>query len=393
MQWFREARFGMFVHWGLYSLLGRGEWVMHNEGYSSEEYAALAAQWRPAEGCAADWTALARQAGMGYMVLTTKHHDGFCLFDTRHTDFNSVRAASHGRDLVGEYVASCRAQGLRAGLYYSIGDWSSPLHAAVANGAASQVGPLRDFIHGQVRELLTNYGRIDMLWYDGAFYDGKLFTAESMCAEELNAMARELQPGILINPRAGVPGDFETAENTFHPSEPGRDWELCTCINDLWGYGRHDYNYKTRNQLLFLLANCACYGGNLLLNIGPKADGSVPAMQRARLEEVGHWMALNGESIRGSERLPRPASASGRVTRKNGALYYHVFYWPGPEMIISDLDDGMLGAPVGAARMHARILGHDAELSARWQGRRLVISGLPEGPPDSADTVIAVTAK
>jgi len=370
--------------------LGRGEWVMHNEGLAAEEYAKLAAQWHPAEGCTGDWASLAKEAGMGYMVLTTKHHDGFCLFDTRHTDFNSVRATSHGRDLVAEYVEACRAQGLRVGLYYSIGDWSSPLHAAVRSGDASQVAPLREFIHGQVEELLTNYGRIDILWYDGAFYDGQHFTAESMRADKLNAMARALQPGLLINPRSGVPGDFDTAENVFEPSEPGRDWELCTCINDLWGYGRYDHNYKTINQLIFMLANCACHGGNLLLNIGPEADGSVPAMQRTRLEEMGHWMERNGESIRGTERLPRPMSASGRVTKKGDALYYHVFYWPGVEMVISDLDDQTLGAEVGRADVRARILGCDSELTTRWKGRRLFVSGLPDDPPDPADTVIVL---
>ena len=390
LQWFREARFGMFVHWGLYSLLGRGEWVMHNEGIPADEYTGLAGEWQPKAGCTGEWAALAKEAGMGYAVLTTKHHDGFCLFDTRHTDFNSVRATPHARDLVGEYVEACRSHGLRVGLYYSIGDWSSPLHAAVTSGDASQVDALREFVHGQAEELLTNYGRIDVLWYDGAFYDGQRFTAESMRAQELNDMARSLQPGILINPRAGVPGHFDTAENVFEPSEPGRDWELCTCINDLWGYGRHDHSYKTRNQLLFLLANCACHGGNLLLNIGPHPDGSIPAPQRERLEEIGRWMARNGESIRGAERLPRPMSASGRVTRKDGRLYYHVFYWPGREMIVSDLDDQTLGAEVGRASVRARILGSESPLTTRWQGRRLFVGGLPDDPPDPADTVIVL---
>ena len=390
LQWFREARFGMFVHWGLYSLLGRGEWVMHNEGIPADEYAGLASEWQPKAGCTGEWAALAKEAGMGYAVLTTKHHDGFCLFDTRHTDFNSVRATPHARDLVGEYAEACRSEGLRVGLYYSIGDWSSPYHAAVTSGDASQVDALREFIHGQVEELLTNYGRIDVLWYDGAFYDGQHFTAESMRAQELNDMARAMQPGILINPRAGVPGDFDTAENVFEPSGPGRDWELCTCINDLWGYGRHDHNYKTRNQLLFLLANCACQGGNLLLNIGPHPDGSIPAPQRERLEELGRWMAQNGEAIRGTERLPRPMSASGRVTRKDGKLYYHVFYWPGREMIVSDLDDQTLGAEVGRASVHARVLGLESPLTTHWQGRRLFVGGLPDDPPDPADTVIVL---
>ena len=410
MKWFREARFGMFVHWGLYSLLGRGEWAMCNEAIPAAEYARLAARWRPRPGCAREWAKLARDAGMGYMVLTTKHHDGFCLFDTRTTSFNSVQAAPGGRDWVGEYVEACREVGLRVGLYFSIADWSSALHAAVLGsernlpweagvaphhppvspGDATRVSELRSFIHTQVQELLTHYGRIDLLWYDGPFYDGKLFTAQSMGMDELNARMRQLQPGILINPRAGVPGDFDTPEGAFPHAVPERDWELCACISDMWGYTRHDHNCKTRNQLVFLLANCACYGGNLLLNIGPKPDGGIPARQRQRLRELGRWMAVNGEAIRGTERMSRPMTASGRVTRKNGKLYYHVLYWPGREMMIADLDEAALGGLVGAVGVKARMLGADVPLTTRWEGRRLLVTGLPAAPPDPADSVIVL---
>ena len=388
--WFRDARFGMFLHWGLYSLLGRGEWVMKLDGIPRAEYERLAARWRPRPCFAAEWAALAKAAGMGYMVLTTKHHDGFCLFDSRFTSYNAVHRTPGRRDLVGEYVEACRASGLRVGLYYSIGDWRSPLHRAVLGGQAGKCAALQRFIHGQVRELLTRYGKIDMLWYDGAFYDGKLFTAESMAAAELNAMARSLQPGILINPRAGVPGDFDTCENELHASPPGRDWEMCTCINDMWGYCRHDYNYKSYNQILFLLASCACQGGNLLLNVSPMPDGTIPAPQAARLRKVGRWLKLHGEAIRGTERLQNPYSGSGRRTKKNGKLYYHVFYWPGTEMIVADLDDATLGGTVGKTAVQAWILSNGCRLTARWQGRRLILSGLPEAPPDNADTVIVV---
>jgi alpha-L-fucosidase len=390
LSWFREARFGMFIHWGLYSLLGRGEWALHNEGIPIDDYARLSTRWQPRPGCAREWAALAREAGMGYMVLTTKHHDGFCLFDTRTTDFSAVRAVPAGRDWVADYVEACRAEGLRVGLYYSIGDWSSAVHRAVLAGDASQVDALRSFIHTQVEELLTHYGTIDLLWYDGAFYDGQLFTAESIGAAELNARARELQPGILINPRAGVPGDFDTPEGAFPHAVPAGDWELCACINDMWGYTRHDHQYKSRNQLLFLLANCACQGGNLLLNIGPKPDGGIPARQRQRLQELGDWLAVNGEAVRGTERLPRPMSASGRVARKGRALYYHIFYWPGRELAIADLDDATLGGPVGAAPVRARLLAGGGALTTRWEGRRLIVTGLPSTPPDPADTVLVL---
>ncbi len=410
MTWFREARFGMFVHWGLYSLLGRGEWAMYHEAIPAADYARLAARWRPRPGCAKEWAKLARDAGMGYMVLTTKHHDGFCLFDTRTTAFNSVQAAPGGRDWVADHVAACREAGLKVGLYYSIGDWSSPLHAAVLGseravpweagcsprhppvspGDPSRVPAVREFIHTQVEELLSHYGQIDLLWYDGPFYDGKLFTAETMAMAALEERARALQPGILINPRAGLPGDFDTPEGAFPHAVPVRDWELCACLNDMWGYTRHDHQYKSRNQLVFLLANCACHGGNLLLNIGPKPDGSIPVRQRQRLQELGRWLAVHGEAIRGTERLPRPMTASGRATRKNGKLYYHVFYWPGRQMTIADLDDGLLGGPVGSVGVNTRLLGVDVPLTTRWEGRRLLVTGLPAVPPDPADSVIVL---
>ena len=397
MEWFREAKFGMFIHWGLYSLLGRGEWVMHNEGIPAAEYETLMRKFKPRRGCIRDWARLARRAGMRYMVLTTKHHDGFCLFRTRHTDFHALNSAA-GRDLVAEYVEAVRAEGLKVGLYFSLGDWNHPAYKAVANGDASQCGKLREFIHGQVRELMTQYGKIDLLWYDGAWFNGGTLSAESLGSAALNDMARQLQPGIIINERAGVPADYVTCENELKPAPFGQDWEMCTCINDMWGYARHDYNYKTVNQLLFLLSNCATNGGNLLLNIGPRANGTVPAPQVQRLEAVGRWLKKQGEAIYGVERLPRVYTSNGRVTRKGSRLYYHVYYWPDREWSIVMSDQAMpgndgaeprplvrLGAPVKAS-----ILATGKKLATRWEGNRLILSGLPAVPPDKADTVVVV---
>ena len=321
MTWFRDARFGMFIHWGLYSRLKLGEWVKQFEGIPDSEYDKLAEGFKPDEGFARQWAKTAKAAGMRYVVFTTKHHDGFCLFNTRHTDFNSVKTGDR-RDYVQEVVEAFRSEGLRIGLYHSICDWREP---SWRNGDAPAYAA---FIKGQVRELLTQYGQIDMLWYDGGMFTDKL-TPATLALAEINSLARKLQPGILINDRSGSPEDFSTCENECHPAPMGRDWEMCICINDIWGYCEHDYNYKTVNQLVFMLANCACRGGNLLLNVGPRPDGPIPGGQIARLEAVGAWLKVNGESIYGCERLDKPGIGCGRITRANGSTYIHSLYWFG----------------------------------------------------------------
>lgn len=388
LAWFREAKYGMFIHWGLYSLLARGEWVKHMDGIADAEYEALATRFQPRPGCAREWAALARRAGMKYVVFTTKHHDGFCNFASSLTPFNSV--ATGGRDYVREAVEAFRAEGLKVGLYYSLGDWHEPCYLATARGDRDQAGALRRFLHGHVRELCSAYGPIDLLWYDGAWYDGEYLTAATVDAAGMNALARQLQPGILINERAGTREDFVTCENECKPAPFGEDWEMCTCLNDLWGYAAHDYNYKTVNQLLFLLVNCAVQGGNLLLNVGPTADGTVPPEQATRLEAVGRWLAANGESIYGVERLRQAFFGGGRLTRSGRRLYVHTFYWPGTTMRLPGLTEAtLLGLP-GERPVAASLLASGEAVQARWDGTTLVLDGLPETPPDRADTVIAI---
>ncbi|MHB9132884.1 MAG: alpha-L-fucosidase [Armatimonadota bacterium] len=382
--WFREARFGMFIHWGLYALLGRGEWVMNSEDIPISEYEKLADQFTVENFDAREWAKLAKRAGMGYFVLTTKHHDGFCLFDSQFTDYTAAKRGPK-RDLVREVVDAFRAEGIRIGLYYSLGDWHLPAYQAAAAGDESALPELRRYLHGQLRELMTNYGQVDMLWYDGSF-----LPAEAWDATAMNAMVRELQPNIMINPRSGIPADFESCENEFHPSPRGVDWEMCTCINDMWGYTPHDYNYKTVNQLIFTLVNCASHGGNFLLNIGPRPDGTIPEEQAKRLEAVGEWMAVHGESVRGTERLPKAMFGLGRVTRKGRRIYIHSLYWPGERAVLAHFDEGTLQGKVGEAKIEARILTTGQPISAHWEGTHLILEGLPAEPPDRADTVITL---
>ncbi len=389
--WFRDAKFGMFIHWGLYSLLEQGEWVMHQNGIPLVEYEKLAADFGPPPERLRDWARLAKRAGMKYAVLTTKHHDGFCLWDTAHTDHNS---AQHGSrvDYVRAYVDAFRAEGLNVGLYYSLGDWHFPAYAAVAGGDTSRQGELREFLHGQVRELMTDYGSIDLLWYDGAWYDGDYLSAEVLDAAGMNAMIRDLQPGILINERAGTDEDYVTCENECKPASYGEDWEMCICINDLWGYARHDYNYKTVNQLIFMLVNCAVQGGNFLLNIGPRADGTVPGEQIARLEAVGQWLARHGDAVYGVECLRAPMFGGGRITRRHGRLYLHVFYWPGTTLRIPALTQETLGGVPGKTEIRARLMTTGQPLETAWERDVLVINGLPPAPPDDADSVVVLEA-
>lgn len=389
MAWFRQARFGMFIHWGLYSLLEKGEWIFHMEGIPDAEYQALADRFNPQQFDARTWARLAKQAGMGYVVFTTKHHDGFCLWDTATTDYCSTK---HGakRDFVREVTEAFRAEGIKVGLYYSLGDWHVPFYKAVAEGDGSQVSALREYLHTHIRELMSNYGKIDLLWYDGAWYDDNYLTAETLGAAEMNAMARELQPGIIINPRAGTDEDYDTCENECHPAPYGRDWEMCICINDIWGYCKHDYNYKTYNQLIFQLVNCAVQGGNYLLNVGPTGDGVVPAPQVERLEQVGRWMEIHRESICGTERLRRPFYAFGRVTKKAQRVYLHAFYWPGATMAVANLGTEVWGGEAGTVKVKAQVLTTGQDVSCHWDGQRLIIEGLPENPSDKADTVIAL---
>jgi len=233
MKWWRRARFGMFVHWGLYSQLERGEWVMHRENIPLREYEKLAGTWQPQPRAADDWARLARAAGMKYMVMTTKHHDGFCLWDTGQTDYNAARSGP-ARDLVREYVQACRRLGLKVGFYHSLMDWHHPDGWRCARSEKAR-RRFVDFTHGCVRELCSNYGKVDVLWYD---VPAPLETPALWESAKMNRMVRRLQPDIIINDRSRLPEDFGTPEESIRAAEGGRAWEACMTFNGggIWGY-------------------------------------------------------------------------------------------------------------------------------------------------------------
>lgn len=388
MQWFREGKYGMLITWGLYSQLGMGECEMWYAQIPAAEYAPLADRFFPRPGFAGRWAQLARRAGMRYVVFVTKHVDGFCHFDTALTDYNATRHGAR-RDYTREVVEAFRAEGLRIGLYYCPYDFYHGSHGGpwyLTHGeppklTEAQKEARQQFFNGQIRELLSNYGKVDLLWIDGAPPVADTAAFRAAC--------RAIQPELVFCDRAHG-GDYASCEHTFTPAPFGKDWEMCETINDLWGYGAHDYNYKTVNQLIFHLVNCAVQGGNLLLNIGPRADGSVPDEQVKRLEAVGRWLEVHGEAVYGVERLATPYFNCGRVTRKGRRLYLHAFYWPGERMTVVNLTDETLRAPVGKARLSARILTTGEPATTRWDGTRLIVEGLPANPPDQADTVIVV---
>jgi alpha-L-fucosidase len=374
MKWWHAAKFGMFIHWGLYSILGRHEWAMENEGSPVLEYMQLAKQFQPKPNAARAWAKLARQAGMKYMVLTSKHHEGFCNFDTRLTDYCATKQGP-GRDLLKEYAEAARSEGLRFGFYYSLMDWHHPDGARCATDEAAR-RRFVDYTHGLIRELMTHYGKVDVLWYDVAWpLDAKGWESENM-----NKIVFGLQPDIIVNNRNRLPGDFSTPEQRIQAEQAGRAWETCMTMNDSWGYQHADDDWKSPQTIVRNLATCAQGGGNYLLNIGPKADGSIPEESVRILTAVGKWMDKHGEAIYESERCKVTRSALARFTRKGNTLYIHVYFWPGSSVALGGLRTKVKSA---------RILTTGQNVNFQQDDFRVQFTGLPEKAPDDLATVIA----
>jgi alpha-L-fucosidase len=380
IQWWQEARFGMFIHWGLYAQLGRHEWVMNRERIPVAEYEKLADTWHPKERPAREWAALAKQAGMKYMVMTTKHHEGFCLWDTEQTDYNAVQRGP-GRDLVREYVEACREFDLKIGFYYSLMDWHHPDGARCAKDEDARRRFL-DFTQGCVRELMSNYGKIDILWYDVSW---PLPDAEAWESVKMSSMARELQPHILINNRAKLPEDFGTPEEHVTAEEEGRAWEACMTFNGSWGYMPISPDWRSVREVLAMLRTAAAGQGNLLLNIGPKPDGSVPPEAITRLNAVGAWIEKNGEALYGKvDRAGRDRMEwmpTGAWTIKGNDAYVWCTRWPGRTLTI-----GGLRTQVNAASL----LADGTPIQFEQTDNRLILKNLPYHDPDAIAGVTVI---
>jgi alpha-L-fucosidase len=388
MKWWHQARFGMFIHWGLYSVIGQHEWVMENEGIPVAQYELLAKHFTPKPNAARDWAKLARRAGQKYMVMTTKHHEGFCMWDTRLTNYCAPKQAP-GRDLVREFVEAARAEGLRVGFYYSLMDWHHPDGARAIRDENARKRFV-EYTHGLIRELMSNYGKIDVLWYDVRWP----LNAEQWESKKMNQMVFELQPDIIVNNRNGLPGDFSTPEQRIEAAKSGA-WESCMTLNDSWGFHKGDDSWKSPKTIVRNLVECSQNAGNYLLNIGPKPDGSVPEESVLILDKVGEWLGRNGETIYGSEICQIDRGRFTGFTRKGNTVYLHVHYWPGDTPAEQWLNFYKPPAVVAMGGFQTkvksvRLFTSGTSVHFEQDDFSLRLTGLPAKAPDEPVTVIAV---
>jgi alpha-L-fucosidase len=403
--WFDRARFGLFFHWGHSSQRGcELSWPMVGGNFAlprcqdipADEYQSTAATFDPQGFDAREWARLAKDAGAEYAVLTAKHHDGFAMFHTQYSDFSIAHSPFKG-DIVREWVEAMREARLRVGLYFSLIDWHHPDYPAWRDEhrpympgrwprpTDEQWERYIEFMFGQVRELLTNYGAIDLIWFDGQWER----TPEQWRARELAAMIRELQPDIVINDRlpagqAGLPGgDYDTPEQFVPPHAPARAWEVCLTMNESWGYNPDDPDYKSARTLVHTICEIAGKGGRLLLNIGPRGDGTLPPEQAERLREVGAWMRRNGEAVLGTAAGLEPWQFYGPSTKKipttaadtglsaGGTVFLHLLMRPYDAVTVR-------GVPIRRVRS-VRELASGAKLE--FSGRCSVIDQLLNADP------------
>lgn len=356
MEWWRDARFGMFIHWGLYAIpagewngtTNHAEWIRTTAQIPLEEYDKFLDEFNPVKFDADTWVKMAKDAGMKYIVITSKHHDGFGLFDSKTSDFD-VMATPFKRDILKELSEACEKEGIKLCFYHSIMDWHHPDYlprrewekTRTVDGA--EFPRYVDYMKDQLKELITNYGELGVLWFDGEWED----TWTHADGVELYDYVRSLQPNIIINNRVDkgrqgmqgltkegdFVGDFGTPEQEIPATGlPGVDWESCMTMNDHWGYNKYDNNWKSSEDLIQKLVDIASKGGNFLLNIGPKADGTFPQESIERLATIGDWMDVYSESIYGTQASPIAEVEWGRITQKkieNGTrIYLHIFDWP-----------------------------------------------------------------
>jgi alpha-L-fucosidase len=362
-KWWRNDRLGMFIHFGAYAVAARGEWVKSNEKLTTDQYQKYIEEFNPVDFDAKKWAKTAKEAGMRYAVFTAKHHDGYCLFDSKLTEYK-ISNYFYKRDIVREFLDAFREEGLKVGLYYSIIDWHHRDFPNVHNHPQREEQEYSEkeydwdnylkYMHGQVEELTKNYGKLDIMWFDYSFDD---YSGAKWKAKKLLEMVRNNQPDIIINNRLFVKnkksqgytitefGDFETPEK-FIPQVPLNDiygnsipWETCLTINDSWGYNETDKNWKSSEFIIQCLINCVSKNGNMLLNIGPDARGNFPQECISILSEVGEWLRFNGESIYGCGLCELPRQDWGRYTKKNNKLYVHWLYPFLGDIQVKDIDN------------------------------------------------------
>ena len=416
----------MFLHWGLYAIPGRGEWVMSHEKIPVSEYEKFFHEFKPINYDPRDWARRARAAGMKYAVLTAKHHDGFCLFDSKLTDYKSTGTPC-GRDLVREFLEAFRMEGLRVGLYYSLIDWHHPDFPKYGD----LNHPMRDnpdykdetidfdhyltYMHGQVKELVSNYGKLDILWFDYSYGD---LRGEAWKATKLVKMIRTYQPDVLIDNRletsgegfgsivteqpAYFSGDFASPEQII-PPEGIRNvmgqpvpWELCTTMNNNWGYCPTDMDYKPASMLVRKLVECVSKGGNMILNVGPDAKGRFSRESCCLLDEIGVWMDKNSASIYGCGNACLPKPEWGWYTRKGNTLYAHVLEAPIGPLALTGIDAKQIER-IRLLRDGSEVRRGESWVTSAYESIPFVTLGaVPHFTyflPDEIDTVLEITLR
>lgn len=375
MEWWREARFGLFVHWGPVSLKGteigwsRGGERRGRSGKGEipvEVYDNLYREFNPTQFNADEWVAVAKAAGMKYLVFTTKHHDGFCEFDSQLTDYKVTRSP-FGRDVVKELADACHEAGLKLGFYYSPPDWHHPDYRTPNH--ARYV----DYMHGQLRELCSNYGKVDIIWFDGLGGN-----AQDWDSENLFRKIRQLQPHVLINNRAGLPGDWDTPEQQVGKYQTNRAWESCITICNQWAWKPND-PMKTLTQCLHTLIRCAGGDGNLLFNVGPMPTGEIESRQVERLREMGQWLRQYGDSIYGTRGGPFRPGDWGASTSKGKKIYLHIFKGDTERLALPALEKRIVRVQV--------LTGGNATVTQTSEGTLVTV---PQAHRQEIDTIVVL---
>ena len=399
MDWFNQARFGMFIHWGVYSVPAGtwgdnhnyAEWIMLQAKIPNAEYERLTKRFDPAQFDADAWVSVAKQAGMKYVVITAKHHDGFCMYDSALTDYDIVDATPYGKDPMKELARACQEQGVKLCFYYSVVDWHYPDFPAQysqsgwhgAPNPNADIDKYAAYMKGQVRELLTNYGPIGIIWFDGGGSFRNADMAKLVHGQEIIDLIRELQPDCLVNNRLRIGGDYGTPEQHIPGTKQTAAFEVCMTLNGHWGYNDHDQNWKESPTIIQNLVDIVSKGGNYLLNVGPTSLGTFPADSSRILQDVGDWMRVNGDSIYGAEASPyRTLPDWGRITVKDDTLYAHIFDRPDSGTIVLPevMSQAVKAWRVGDVRQ--------ATLGIKQDGSTLTVT-LPH-QVNPIDTVVAI---
>ncbi len=390
LAWWQEARFGMFFHFGVYTATEQDCWHIFNARQSPEEYFGEFEHKLTAEHFdARELVKLAVRAGCRYIVFPARHHEGYCLWNTDTTELHSVRGTPK-RDFVAEVTEAAHEAGMKVGLYFSLLDWRFQAYWDGPTKDPVAWRSFTDYVHAQVEELVTRYGKLDIFWYDGGWpHEWEIKANEDVAkawrSKELNAMIRRHQPHILINNRSFLPEDFGTPEKQLIAE--GRAWELCNTLAYYWGHSPFDNNHKTPQGILADLAECVCQGGNMLINVGPKPDGTIDPWQRHVMEQVGEWLGKYGECIYGGEAVTPGCLAPWVITRRGDDIYVILSRYPGDSLTI-----GKHNLPF-AIPGEAELLGHGITLTVEESARNYRFNGLPDTPPDPLGNVIKFKAQ